>query len=272
MFFPRPYLVLATLIGFTSTLGLSACGGRQLPSEYHWDQSPQALVASYGTAGGMVPALMQFRESVYGSPFVRLMGDGTLYYGTPNKVFVRKLSSTEMQSLMATLRPDLFSDYKESYQAGMATDMPTTTIRVNVEEWGDHQVGIYGLSQAGSAEQSTALPASLLEATTALRQAGSGGVAFKPARIRLGALQLDLKHYTQISAGQVKDWPLAGLDLNKAEVYGPPSGGLVLTDQSQVDKVVDLLKGTEDVAFADNSVVFRQGSSTFWVAFVVMVP
>ena len=128
------------------------------------------------------------------------------------------------------------------------------------------------LFQVGSAEQPAALPASLLEATTALRQAGSGGVAFKLARIRLGALKIDLKHYTQIDVGVVKDWPLTGLDLNKADVYGPPSGGLVLSEQSQVDKIVALLKGTEDVMFAANSVVYRQGSSYFWVAFVVMVP
>ncbi len=209
----RPYLVLTTLIGIASTLGLSACGGRQVPSEYHWDQSPQALVASYGTAGGMVPALMQFRESVYGSPFVRLMGDGTLYYGTPNKVFVRKLSKVEIQDLMAKLRPDLFSDYKESYNAGMATDMPTTTIRINVEEWGDYQVGIYGLSQAGSAEQSAALPVSLLEATTALRQAGSraGDPWFWAEDEECGESEADGTHYAVVNPARRRQAPTSSM-------------------------------------------------------------
>jgi hypothetical protein len=271
--FLKQYLILTTLIGFTSALGLSACGGEQVPSKYHWDQNPQALVASYGAAGGFVPAMMQFRESVYGSPFVRVMGDGTLYYGAPNKVSVRKLSAAEMQSLMAELRPDLFGDYKENYQAGQATDMPTTTIRINVEEWGDHQVGIYGLSQAGSASGQSALPTTLLEATKALLQAGSGGVAFKPAQIRMGAMQLDMTGYTQLDATKIKDWPVTGVDLNTAVIYGPPTTtGMVLSNQAQVDQVVTLLKGKEDVNFAENGVVFRQGSSFFWVAYVVMVP
>jgi len=264
----RNHLSLSLLV-FIGWLG--GCGDRQVTTtEVDWDRQPTTVVAAKGTAGGYVPQMTSFIERDYGSPFVRLMGDGKLFYGGPTAVKLRQLDEAEVEDLLQQLHPDRFQGYEEHYNAGMATDLPTTTIAVDVKPWGTHKVDIYGLS--GGASDTSEVPDTLLAAAKALGDAAAGGSEHTPSRIRLGAEQIDLQQYTQIDAGAVQDWPVSGVDLSQASIYANGGEGLKLAGPQQVAAVVALLQIEGENLWPDASVVFRQAGETYWVAYATLLP
>jgi len=123
-----------------------------------------------------------------------------------------------------------------------------------------------------SVQEPLSLPATLLDAAKALQAAAVGGATYTPGRLRLGAEKIDLAHFPQVDKAKVQDWPLTSVALGQASIYGPPEQGVVLTGAAQVNQVLALLKGKEEVFFAQTDVVFRQGSDYYWVAYIVMVP
>lgn len=264
----RPITLVASVV---LTVGLVACGGsRVAPETYDWDRSATALVAARGTAGGFVPTVISFLEAETGSAFVRLYGDGTLYYGEPQAVLTRKLDEAAMQSLFNALRPDLFADYKEHYDAANATDMPTTDIRVAVKTWGSHQVGVYGLGQ-GSGESQSALPSTLLAAAKALADTRQGGSAFTPSRLRLGAEKIDLAQHEKIDATKVPEWPVASIDLAKANIY--QASATVVSDAADVATILQALPAVgENYWSPTQETVFTQGGETYQVVWAVALP
>lgn len=253
------------------TVGVVACGGeRAAPETYDWDRSATALVAARGTAGGFVPTIINFLEAETGSAFVRLYGDGTLYYGEPQAVLTRKLDEAGMQSLFNAMRPDLFADYKEHYNAANATDMPTTDIRVAVKTWGSHQVGIYGLGQ-GSGEGQSALPSTLLAAAKALADARQGGTPHTPSKLRLGAEKIDLAQHPKIDAAKLVEWPVASIDLATANIYQASS--TVVSDAADVATILQALPAVgENYWSPTQETVFTQGGETYQVVWAVALP
>jgi hypothetical protein len=251
-------------------LALGACSSRSTPISYDWDRSPGTLVASYGLAGGNVGSVTRFGESAYGDPLIRLMGDGTLFYGTPRKVKQRKLTGQQIQALLAGMRPELFGDYKENYIYGMATDLPTATLSVNVKVFGKHSVGVYGLefSQKPGRDE---VPEELLAAYTALKARRQGGVDVTPTALYLGAQQIDLTQYPQIDPGAVAAWPLPSVDLASTSIYRQPPNAFKLSDPRQLAALLPLLAPGATPALVD-ALLFTQGGDTYQVARVVVLP
>ena len=212
--------LLSAILGLLSAMLLvSACGDqRQAPETYDWDRSATALVASRGYAGGNVPQMMRFLEREMGSGLVRVYGDGTLYYGEPQKLFERKLDEDAMQALFQGMRPDLFDGYEEEYQASLVTDAPTTDVQVAVKVYGSHEIGIYALGAVDDASKGS-VPDSLLKAAEALAKLRVGGEVHEPTKLRLGANSIDLKHYPEFDAATIAPWPIDSIDLSKTSFY-----------------------------------------------------
>jgi hypothetical protein len=262
-------LPMTRLIGLSvAMVGLvAACGGRAAVT-YDWEKSPEALIAARGTAGGNVPQMTRFLENDYGSSFVRLMGDGTLYYGEPQQVKTRQLGDDEISALFTAMRPDLFPGYDELYQATMATDGPTTDVTVDVKTWGSHTVGIYAL---GAEDENGYVPQSLLDAAEALEAVAQGGTDLEPTALRLGALALVQQQIEEVDPAEVEDWPLAEVPLDQASIYGDDA--ILISDPEQVATVLELVEPMELYPHGPASGnVFRYAGAHYWVAWAVVLP
>lgn len=256
-------LVLGLLIASSA-----ACGGeRQVPETYDWDRSASALVASRGYAGGNVPQLVRFLGQETGAGFVRVYGDGTVYYGEPQQVFVRKLDEDAMQALFQGMRPELFGGYQQRYQAAMVTDAPTTDVSVAVKVYGSHEVGIYGLG-AVDGESKNTVPTSLLDATQALAALKTSGQPFEPTKLRLGAEAIDPTRYPKLDASLIPAWPIAAIDLSTLSFY--QNKRRVIDDAGQVAAVLAAVPAVGDSVWAPSQqTVFSQGGQIYHVAWAV---
>jgi len=231
----------ARALTLSLTIGLVVGCGRPVPEDdpppiYDWDRSPSALVVGFGEGPGMCDQGVMFMTRFYGSSFVRLMGDGTLYTGDPVHVQRRQLDEEQMQGLLAAIRPDRLGDaFGEDFSACHDVyDAGTDWLEVHVAG-SSGRASIYGRHLASDFCESDAIPAALHRAFDAVAaQRAVSGEPFAPDALYIGA--------SEIGAADPQDtpWPLPEVDLAQAPIsYGGEAA--TVDDPQQVAQLVEVL-------------------------------
>ncbi len=248
---------------------LGCGGGREVLPEFTWDSQPATLVASVGVKGGFVMSMTRFLQHDYGGSFMRLMGDGTLYFGEPNKVKKRTLTPAEIRALLRLVRPDLFADYKDRYDAAKATDMPYTWVTLNTPDHGKYKIGIYGFGFSSTDYGDT--PSSLVAAVKALNAVRAGGKALTPTKIRIATQEADLKNHSTLDKAKIQAWPVKSLDPANASLLTTGDQGYAVTSKEVTAALLPLFK-MAPMGLMDDAVMVKHGAKHYQLNHAVVLP
>lgn len=235
---PMRGILLAACLLFSSC----DSGPRALVDAYGWKHSHEALVLGYHLTSGMSDlASSYFTCAPYGCSFMRLMGDGSLYYGDALHIYGRQLDEAGMRRLVSAIEPHGLVDLEGVGNPCGILDVPSTVVEFELETLGHVTVS----DVCGESDRFNAV-------VELLRAQRRGGVPVKPAGLWVGSALIDPDGFDDLNAA--RPWPLANVNLLLASRVKEPTRypyfdwqkAVHVQDHDAIRQVLPLLGTSED--------------------------
>ncbi|MDQ1346702.1 MAG: hypothetical protein QG573_71 [Acidobacteriota bacterium] len=249
-----------------------ACDGRSLAPELPAVGSSELALSRRMLPGGPPQPVGSFPATVYGASFVRVMKDGTIYYGKPTAVFTRHLDPDALNELLAAWAPESLGVLASSYdlnsrwcaEQGISpcgvVGNPTTEV-YRLEGVAMREVMVMNGTVDELAAWDGLVPAKLLAAARTLEGIASGGERWRASAF---LLQAEVDTF----ASSARDWPVRSLSLAAIASATPTLAETLTVDAAPIVAELHELFSNEEVPFA----TFREAGKTYMVGLCPILP